>query len=217
MIRRVYEQAGKAGTLERVIVATDDQRIFDHVTGFGGEVLMTRKDHRSGTDRCAEVAARLPEFDLVINIQGDEPFIQPEQIDRTLSPLIKNTQAQIATLAKQIDESGKLFNPNVVKVVFSHKGQAMYFSRNPIPYVRDRAPEGWLAAGPFYKHIGLYAFRRDILQDVARLSPTRLEQMEGLEQLRWLENGYAIEVTITELETIGIDRPEDLKDIVSGR
>lgn len=213
MIRRVYEQASQAGTVERVIVATDDQRIFEHVAGFGGEVLMTSEEHRSGTDRCAEVAARLPEFELVINIQGDEPFIQPEQIDRTVTPLINNPQAQIATLAKEIHESDKLFNPNIVKVVYSLDGKAMYFSRNPIPYVRDRAPEGWLAVGPFYKHIGLYAFRSEILQQVAQLSPSRLEQMEGLEQLRWLEHGFSIEVSLTELETIGIDRPEDLEHL----
>jgi 3-deoxy-manno-octulosonate cytidylyltransferase (CMP-KDO synthetase) len=213
MIRRVYEQARKTSSIERVIVATDDQRIFDHVQAFGGEVLMTNSDHRSGTDRCAEVAARLPEYEVVINIQGDEPFIQPRQIDLAVAPLLKTPEAQIATLAKQIMDIEMVHNPNVVKVVCNLNGRALYFSRNPIPYVRDRRAEEWLEAGRFFKHIGLYAFKSSILQQVAQLAPSELEKMEGLEQLRWLENGYSIEVSFTSEETLGIDRPEDLDKV----
>lgn len=213
MIQRVYEQARKTSSIERVIVATDDQRIFDHVQAFGGEVLMTRSDHRSGTDRCAEVAARLPEFELVINIQGDEPFIQPRQIDLAVAPLLQNPNAQIATLAKQITDIEMVHNPNVVKVACTLRGRALYFSRNPIPYVRDHQPEAWLEAGRFFKHIGLYAFKSSVLQEVAQLPASELESMEGLEQLRWLENGYSIEVSFTSEETLGIDRPEDLEKI----
>lgn len=213
MIQRVYEQARKSSSIERVIVATDDQRIFDHVHAFGGEVLMTSSDHRSGTDRCAEVAARLPEFELVINIQGDEPFIRPQQIDLAVAPLLQIPDAQIATLAKQITDIEMVHNPNVVKVVCSLHGRALYFSRNPIPYVRDRRPEEWLETGRFFKHIGLYAFKSSVLQKIAQLPPSELESMEGLEQLRWLENGYSIEVSFTSEETLGIDRPEDLEKV----
>ena len=213
MIQRVYEQAKKTSSIEQVIVATDDQRIFDHVTAFGGEVMITSMNHRSGTDRCAEVAARFPEFEFVINIQGDEPFIHPRQIDLTVAPLLKNSKAQIATLAKQITEIKMLHDPNIVKVICTLNGRALYFSRNPIPFVRDQQPENWLKAGRFYKHIGLYAFKNSILQEVAQLPPGRLEKMESLEQLRWLENGFSIEVSFTKEETIGIDRPEDLEGI----
>lgn len=211
MIRRVYEQASMSG-LSEVVVATDDKRIFNHVIDFGGNVVMTSPKHTSGTDRCAEVAA-LPEFadvEIIVNIQGDEPFIQPSQIDLATDVLIKNKNCPIATLAKQIEQAEALFNPNVVKVVFGENRQALYFSRSPVPYLRSVPEAEWLAQGRFFKHIGLYAFHREALLAVAALPPGQLERAESLEQLRWLENGYAIGVALTVIETTGIDVPEDL-------
>ncbi|MEQ1743951.1 MAG: 3-deoxy-manno-octulosonate cytidylyltransferase [Saprospiraceae bacterium] len=213
MIERVCEQARRATLLDEVVVATDDERILQHVRSFGGTVLMTHPGHPSGTDRCAEVAAHFPRADIVLNIQGDEPFVQPEQIDLLAQTLLERPRFSIATLAKQIEQAEILNNPNAVKVVFSQKHGAIYFSRHPIPFVRDAAPENWLERQVFYKHIGLYAFRRNALLRVARLRPTPLERAESLEQLRWLENGLRIAVGITDLETIGIDTPEDLKKI----
>lgn len=210
MIRRVYEQAAKAKCLDELIVATDDERIVEHVLAFGGEVMLTRDDHPSGTDRCAEVARRYPEAQRILNIQGDEPFIQPEQIDLLMETLVANRRFSIATLAKKMEDPGLLSNPNVVKVVFSQKQGALYFSRHPIPFLRGVKPEEWLSQHTFYKHIGLYAFRRGALLQVARLAPTPLERAESLEQLRWLEHGLGIAVGITTWETVGIDMPEDL-------
>lgn len=210
MIRRVYEQASRSDRLDRVVVATDDARIFDHVRSFGGEVLMTGDKHPSGTDRCAEAARHFPAAKVILNIQGDEPFIQPEQIDLLAETLLNTPRTPIATLAKAITEIRVLQNPNIVKVVFSKKGEAIYFSRNAIPFVRGAAPETWLERHTFYKHIGLYAFRRTALNRIARLAPTALESAESLEQLRWLEHGFRIAIGITNLETIGIDTPEDL-------
>jgi 3-deoxy-manno-octulosonate cytidylyltransferase (CMP-KDO synthetase) len=213
MIRRVYEQVQQSKRVSRVVVATDDERIFGHVRSFGGEVRMTRADHPSGTDRCAEVARHFPEAEFVLNVQGDEPFIQPEQIDLLADTLTGSSKFSIATLAKTIELPEMLMNPNVVKVVFSDKNGAIYFSRQPIPFVRGAAPENWLSQHIFYKHIGLYGFRRATLMKIAGLSPTPLERAESLEQLRWLENGLRIAVGITELETVGIDAPEDLEKI----
>ena len=210
MIQRVYEQAIQAKGLDKVVVATDDARIFEHVRGFGGTVQMTRADHPSGTDRCAEVATHFPEAQFLLNIQGDEPFIQPEQIDLLVDTLVHHPVCTLATLAKRLTAPEALTNPNVVKVVFSETVGAIYFSRHPIPYLRGVPPSEWLAQQTFYKHIGLYGYRRDTLLALARLSPSPLEQAESLEQLRWLENGYRIAVGVTELETIGIDTPEDL-------
>jgi len=214
MIRRVYEQAEKAQLVQKVVVATDDLRILEHVRTFGGTVVLTRADHPSGTDRCAEVAKAFPEADLILNIQGDEPFVQPEQIDLLAQTLLQRPRFPIATLAKRIEQAETLFNPNAVKVVFSPKHGAVYFSRHPIPFVRDAPPEHWLERQAFYKHIGLYAFRRSALLRISRLHPTPLERAESLEQLRWLENGLRIAVGITELETIGIDSPDDLKKVL---
>lgn len=211
MIRRVYEQASKS-RLDEVVVATDDERIFTHVKDFGGNAVMTSPDHTSGTDRCAEVA-NLPQyadFEIIVNIQGDEPFIQPAQIDLAAEVLMKNKNCPLATLAKQIEQAEALFNPNVVKVVFGENMQALYFSRSPLPYLRNVPEAEWLAQGRFFKHIGLYAFHREALLAVAALPPGQLEQAESLEQLRWLENGYAIGIALTEFETTGIDVPEDL-------
>lgn len=211
MIARVYERCCQAAKLHRVIVATDDQRIYDHVKSFGGEVMMTSKNHRSGTDRCAEVSAEHPEVEIVVNIQGDEPFIDPKQIDQLIQLFDESSTVDIATLAKKIDSEKALLDPNLVKVVFNAKAQALYFSRSTIPYVRNLASSQWLRHHDFYKHIGIYAFKNEVLQKCAKLPQGRLEIMESLEQLRWLEAGYNIRVGLTELETLGIDTPEDLE------
>ena len=213
MIQRVYEQVSAADLIDKVVVATDDKRIFDHVEAFGGVVKMTAETHQSGTDRCAEVVNALKnEYDIVINIQGDEPFIQPVQID-SLAQFMLNTNFQIGTLAKLIGENREaVFSPNIVKVVFE-KERAIYFSRHPIPYIRNYEFENWMYQHDYYKHIGMYAFRRKALLEVAALMPSKLEQAESLEQLRWLGNGYSIGIQITEIETIGIDTPADLKRI----
>ena len=211
MIQRVYEQAMKAKSLSKVIVATDDERIFNHVQSFKGEALMTSDVHQSGTDRCAEVINQLSSegFDAVVNIQGDEPFINPSQIDSVVE-ILKKEQFMIATLVKRVHTEGVIYNPNIVKAVFSSEGKALYFSRSPIPYLRNIPTDEWLSKGEFYKHIGLYAYKSAVLKEIALLPPSRLEKLESLEQLRWLENGYAIGIAETDLETIGIDTPEDL-------
>lgn len=217
MIQRVYEQVCLASKVNHAVVATDDERIFEHVRSFGGEVMMTRADHPSGTDRCAETARHFPKAKIILNVQGDEPFIQPQQIDLLADTLLENSKFSIATLAKKIEQAEQLFNPNVVKVVFSQKNGALYFSRQPIPFVRGAEPEKWLARQIFYKHIGLYAFRRATLLKIARLSPTPLECAESLEQLRWLENGLHIAVGITDLETVGVDAPADIERVAKGK
>jgi 3-deoxy-manno-octulosonate cytidylyltransferase (CMP-KDO synthetase) len=210
MIQRVYEQVRKSKSISKVVVATDHEEIFDHVKKFGGEVCLTKETHVSGTDRCYEALTFQQEtFDYVINIQGDEPFIQPEQIDLLASKLDGNTE--IATLIKAIDNEEYLFNPNVVKAVINKKHEALYFSRSPIPHIRN-TPEGdWLTKQTFYKHIGMYAYRSDVLKQLTLLAVSSLEKAESLEQLRWLENGYKIMTAETTTETMGIDTPEDLK------
>ncbi len=213
MIQRVLEQVNQSGKVDRVVVATDDGRIFSHVRELGAEVMMTNPEHPSGTDRCAEVARHYSEAQIVLNVQGDEPFILPQQIDLLADTLLQNPNASIATLAKKIERADFLTNPNVVKVVFSEKVGAIYFSRHPIPFVRGVPPEYWLEKQDFYKHIGLYGFRRDALMEIAGLSPTPLEIAESLEQLRWLEHGFRIAVGVTEWETLGVDTPEDLEGL----
>ncbi len=216
MVERVVEQAMKVPSADRVVVATDDERIFSHVEKLGLEARMTRADHVSGTDRVAEIAEQLPDFQLVVNLQGDEPFIQPEQIERLILFLKKNRRFKIATLAKRIERPEELSNPNVVKAVFSKEtGRALYFSRQPIPFLRGVEVENWLAQAAFFKHIGLYAFRREVLEKLANLTPSPLELAESLEQLRWLEAGFAVGVLETQLETLGIDTPEDLNRLNS--
>ncbi len=212
MIQRVVEQARQTPSLSRVVVATDDERIRAHVADFGGEVVMTSTHHQSGTDRCQEALTALGEpFDYVVNIQGDEPFIQPQQIQLLTSVLDGTTE--LATLVKAITDAHTLFNPNSPKVVVSQTGEALYFSRQPIPYQRDRTTEEWLRHHTYYKHIGLYAYRTDVLAQITQLPPSALERAEALEQLRWLENGYRIRVVTTELESYGIDTPEDLEKL----
>lgn len=214
MIQRVYEQAKKSSSLSRVVVATDHTGIFEHVQGFGGEVCMTREEHVSGTDRCYEaLTLQKGSFDYVINIQGDEPFIQPDQIDLLASAL--NGVTEIATLIKAIDSDELLFNPNIVKVVISHTQEALYFSRSPIPHIRNTAEAEWRSKHTFFKHIGMYAYRADILQKLTQLPVSSLERAESLEQLRWLENGFRIVTAQTHTETTGIDTPEDLQRVLA--
>lgn len=210
MIQRVYEQAQKSKLLNQVVVATDDQRIIDHVQAFGGLVKMTSEKHLSGTDRCAEIAFQNPEFDVFINIQGDEPFIDPAQID-LLARCFSAPEVQLATLVKKINNLEELNNPNTPKVVLNRNQDALYFSRNPIPYLRDKQPEEWLDYQTYWKHIGIYGYRRQTLLEINQLPSSSLEQAEALEQLRWLENGFSIRVAITELESLAIDTPNDLQ------
>ncbi len=216
MIQRVFKQAQKSG-LDEVVVATDDGRIFDHVNGFGGKAVMTSEKHATGTDRCAEVAEMqlFSNFDLIINVQGDEPFIHPEQINIVLDMLLKKPDLAVGTLAKKINDDATLFNPNVIKVVFCKNGKALYFSRSPIPYVRGKKEADWLQHAQFYKHIGMYGFRRETLLQLANLPQSHLEIAESLEQLRWMENGFSIGISITEFETKGIDSPEDLQEVLA--
>lgn len=211
VIQRVYEQV--SGVLDDVLVATDDERIFQAVEAFGGKVCMTSVNHRSGTDRIREAYENLGQtYDVVVNIQGDEPFIQPSQI-RTVVSCFQDPATQIATLVKPLtpsDGAEALFNPNSPKVVVDNEMHALYFSRSVIPYLRGIPQEEWLSHHTFYKHIGLYAYRSDTLLEITRLPQSSLELAESLEQLRWLQSGYVVKVGISEVETIGIDTPEDL-------
>lgn len=211
VIQRVYEQV--SGVLDDVLVATDDERIFRAVEGFGGKVCMTSTSHRSGTDRIREAYENLGQpYDVVVNIQGDEPFIQASQI-RTVVSCFDDPATQIATLVKPFtsaDGCAALFNVNSPKVVVDNEMRALYFSRSVIPYLRGVPQEDWLSRHTFYKHIGLYAYRSDTLLEITRLPQSSLELAESLEQLRWLQNGYVIKVGVSDVETIGIDTPEDL-------
>lgn len=205
MIQRVYEQCLKAESLTKVVVATDDKRIYEHVLSFGGEVALTSEHHQSGTDRCAEVVNSLPtEFDVVINIQGDEPFIAPEQINLLVSAF-GLPKVQIASLKKAIQLEEDIRNPNVVKVVTNIYDEAIYFSRSAIPYRRN--PEADIK---YYKHIGIYGYTVDVLKKITNLPIGQLEKAESLEQLRWLEQGYSITLKETNIETIAVDTPADL-------
>lgn len=213
MIQRVYERV--KDVLDAVCVATDDTRIEQAVKAFGGNVVMTSNQHRSGTDRCYEAYQKVGKgYNIIVNIQGDEPFIHPEQI-QTLKNCFDAETTAIATLAKPFQADGDfestLFNPNSPKVVFNKDHEALYFSRSIIPYIRGKKYTEWLSSHTFYKHIGLYAYRAQALKEITQLPPSSLEIAENLEQLRWLENGYKIKVGITEQETIGIDTPADLE------
>ncbi len=210
MIQRVYEQASKCADLTDVIVATDDDRIFDHVINFGGKAIITADYHQSGTDRCAEVAATHNGYDVIINIQGDEPYIEPEQISK-LAACFEAPDAQIATLIKRIKTEQELHNPNSPKVVVNKLNEAVYFSRSALPHIRAEEPENWLEFFPYFKHIGIYGYRADVLQQITKLEVSALEKAEALEQLRWIENGYRIKVAETEFETYAVDTPADLE------
>lgn len=209
VIQHVYEQALKA--LPEAWVATDDDRIFRAVEAFGGRAVMTRSDHKSGTDRIEEAAEKIGIDDgVIVNVQGDEPFIHPSQIE-TVCRQFDEPATQIATLGKPFASMEAVENPNSPKIVTDVNGFALYFSRSVIPFVRGKERAEWLAAYPYLKHIGIYAYRREVLREITRLPQSPLELAESLEQLRWLQNGYRIRVGITDIETVGIDTPEDLK------
>jgi len=209
VIQRVYEQV--SGVLSEAYVATDDERIFAAVEMFGGKAVMTRADHKSGTDRIEEAATLLgTDADVIVNVQGDEPFIQRSQLE-TVCGLFDDPQVQIGTLGKYFDSMEAADNPNSPKIVSDVHGYALYFSRSVVPFVRGKEHAEWLVSFPFLKHIGLYAYRREVLREVTRLPQSPLELAESLEQLRWLQNGYRIKVGLTDVETVGIDTPEDLQ------
>ena len=224
VIQRVYEQAVKA--VGEAYVATDDERILQAVEQFGGRAVMTRSDHKSGTDRIEEAVEKIYEShdthnthnthgtpespDVIINIQGDEPFVQVSQI-KTLKQLFEDPDTQIGTLGKRFDTMDAVMNPNSPKIVTDLRGFALYFSRSAIPFVRGQEQTAWIDHFPYLKHLGLYAYRRDVLREVTRLPQSPLELAESLEQLRWLENGYRIRVGLTDVETVGIDTPDDLR------
>ena len=208
VIQRVYEQV--SSVLDEVYVATDDERIFQAVEGFGGRAVMTRADHTSGTDRIEEAAEKIGSTaDVIINVQGDEPFIQPSQIE-TLMHLFDAPETQIGTLGKPFESLEAVDNPNSPKIVTDTRGFALYFSRSVIPFIRGVDRQDWFGRYPFLKHLGVYAYRREVLRQVTALPQSSLEQAERLEQLRWLQNGYRIRVGLTDVETVGIDTPEDL-------
>lgn len=215
MIQLVYEQAKKCNALSEVFVATDNQGIFLHVQQFGGRAVMTSDQHQSGTDRCAEVAKKYPEYDVIINIQGDEPFIEPEQIAK-VAACFNDPDTQLATLVKKIITTEELYNFSSPKVIINKNWEAIYFSRSAIPHVRGEEPQRWLYHSTYYKHIGIYGYRADILQQVTKLPISALEKAESLEQLRWIENGYRIKVAETDIETIAVDTPEDLERLLKG-
>lgn len=212
MIQRVYEQVKRA--INDVWVATDDEQIHSTVISFGGKAVMTSPNHKSGTDRIQEAYSKINEnFDVIINVQGDEPFIQPEQIE-ALKNCFDSKDVELATLVKPFrkeDGFDALFNANSPKVVINKRNEAIYFSRSIVPYIRDAHHTEWLDKHTFYKHIGMYAYRSDILKEITQLPQSLLEKAESLEQLRWIENGYRIRVGYTDVETIGIDTPEDME------
>lgn len=208
VIQRVYEQA--KAVLGKAYVATDDDRIRETVEQFGGQAIMTRADHKSGTDRIEEAAEKIGlDADVIINVQGDEPFIQPSQIE-TLMHLFDAPETQIGTLGKPFESIEAIENPNSPKIVTDNRGFALYFSRSVIPYIRGKERDSWFGEYPFLKHLGIYAYRREVLAAVTKLPMSSLEKAESLEQLRWLQNGYRIRVGLTDIETVGIDTPEDL-------
>lgn len=216
MIQWVYEQATKV--LSNVYVATDDQRIMDAVAAFGGQAVMTSDQHQSGTDRLAEAVRTIQSqtgnvFDIVVNIQGDEPFIQPEQIEAIIG-CFSSPNVDIATLIKPIDDESVLSNPNSPKVVIGTRGQALYFSRSPIPYARGMQAGQWTANHQYYKHIGIYGYRTEVLYEITELEQSPLELAESLEQLRWLENGYIVQTALTDFEGMAVDTPEDLQHVL---
>lgn len=209
VIQHVYEKV--AAVLEAAYVATDDERIYDVVKSFGGQVVMTRTDHKSGTDRIEEAIEKIGgEWDVVVNVQGDEPFVAKSQLD-TICHCFDDPTTQIATLGKPFESMEAVQNPNSPKIVVDNMGFAMYFSRSVIPYVRGKEKSSWLTHYPFLKHLGIYAYRKDVLRQVTQLPQSSLEIAESLEQLRWLQNGFKIKVGITDVETVGIDTPQDLE------
>lgn len=211
MIEWVYKSVKKSRLVERIIVATDDRRVYDAVKNFGGEVMMTPEDIQTGSDRIAYIANQLQDAEIIVNIQGDEPFISGAIIDDAVMPLVVDQKLQVSTLVKKITTQDELNNPSVVKVVFDNFSCAIYFSRSPIPYFRDLASiQNALDSGRFYKHIGMYVYRKDFLLHYTKLPQSALEDAEKLEQLRIIENGFDIRVVETEVESIAVDTAEDL-------
>jgi 3-deoxy-manno-octulosonate cytidylyltransferase (CMP-KDO synthetase) len=210
MIERVWERVRQAASVSGVLVATDDERIRDAVQAFGGQAVMTRSDHRTGTERIAEVAAARKDVEIFVNVQGDEPLIDPAAIDQAVEAIQSDSEVSVSTLAVPIGSPADIMDPNIVKVVLDFDGNALYFSRAPIPWVRDR---GGPVHAQHLKHLGLYAFRRDALLEFATFPQGDLERVEQLEQLRWLENGYRIRVAETEHDSVSVDVPEDVKRV----
>ncbi|OFY88217.1 MAG: 3-deoxy-D-manno-octulosonate cytidylyltransferase, partial [Bacteroidetes bacterium RIFCSPLOWO2_12_FULL_31_6] len=217
---RTYEQALKANSISKVVVATDDERIFEHVKSFGGYVVMTSTENHSGSDRCNEaVQIILKEnntikYDVVINVQGDEPYIKPEQIN-LLTDCFKNVETEIATLVKRIISTQDLFSANIAKVLINNNNEAICFSRQAIPHIRQFPENEWLSHFSFYKHIGIYGYRTNVLEKITRLAPSPIENAEALEQMRWIENGYKIKVAETEFDSKAVDTPDDLKKLLT--
>jgi len=216
MVVCVCKRVVESGLFDKVLVATDSRKIFDVVMSYGYEAIMTDENHTCGTERCEEalqiIEQKEGKFDIVVNIQGDEPLIKKEQLEAAITPF-NDPQTQITTLCKMIEDTQTLMSPNVVKIVFDYQYNALYFSRSIIPFNRDETLEYSIAKGNYFKHIGLYAYRSNVLKDLVSLYASRLEKIECLEQLRWLEEGYKIKVAITEFESIGVDTPEDLEKI----
>ncbi|MBS1763481.1 MAG: 3-deoxy-manno-octulosonate cytidylyltransferase [Bacteroidetes bacterium] len=211
MLQRVFQQTQKTNSISRIIIATDDSRILNHANDIGAEAMMTSEKHPSGTDRIAEVISKLEtSYDVVVNVQGDEPFINPSQIDE-LVKMFSDDKVDIGTMVKPLSSKQEYENPNVVKAVLADNGNVLYFSRSSIPYFRKGYDESTFSSVAGYKHLGMYAYRSNILKKVATLSPSSLEEAEQLEQLRWLQNGLSIRACITQLETIAIDTPDDLQ------
>jgi 3-deoxy-manno-octulosonate cytidylyltransferase (CMP-KDO synthetase) len=214
MIQRVVERVQQCSSISHVVVATDDERIFNHVLSFGAQAVMTSVEHPSGTDRCLEAYTNIQsDADCIINVQGDEPFVDPTQLS-TLIQLISKPDVSIATLAKKITDSSTLFDSSKVKVVFDNHSRALYFSRHAVPFIRNAEEANWHTMHAYFKHIGLYAFKTDKLKEICALQQSALEKAESLEQLRWMENGHIIHVGLTEIESISIDTPEDLARII---
>lgn len=213
MIQRVYEQVQKAKLVDRIVVATDHNDIVAEVERFGGEAVMTSPDHPSGTDRCHEALTKMDEpFDYVLNIQGDEPFISPQQIDDMAAVL--DGKVELGTMAIYIQREEDLFNPSEVKIVMNTNHEALYFSRQVIPYLHEVPQDQWFAKQKFIKHVGFYAYRSDILKKITEIPPSPLEKTESLEQLRWMEHGFNIKIVFTEEDTLGVDTPEDLQKAI---
>ncbi|MCK5838247.1 MAG: 3-deoxy-manno-octulosonate cytidylyltransferase [Bacteroidales bacterium] len=216
MIQRVYEQAWKSKRLTEILLATDDERIAMHVEGFGGKAMITSPDHKNGTERCAEVINHMDNFnyDVVVNIQGDEPFLNPDKIDELIA-CFQDPEVQIATLATKIENRPELDDSSSVKVIIDNQENAIYFSRSTIPFIRDVKTANWVESYPFYKHIGIYAFRAETLIKIAKLVPAPLELAESLEQLRWMVNGFKIHVKLVTTKSVSIDKPDDLLKITN--
>jgi 3-deoxy-manno-octulosonate cytidylyltransferase (CMP-KDO synthetase) len=214
MIQRVYEQTSQSKLVNKVVVATDDQRIFDHVVSFGGDVVMTAADHPSGTDRCRDALQQLNEgYKYVINVQGDEPFIEPEQIDE-LATVLQDGTTELATQMIAVDSYEMLFDKGEVKIVLNTNNEALYFSRMVIPFIKGVEEKDWHKYHNYFRHVGMYAYRTDILEQITKLPVSSLEKVESLEQLRWIENGYKIKCVLTTFDSHCIDTAEDIDKVL---